>query len=392
MKIVQINATCGIGSTGKICTAISEELTRENIENYILYNWGEEYSLGIKCATKKEIKFQALKSRIFGNYGFNSKKITKNIINHLEEIKPDIVHLHNIHGHDCNLQILVDYLKKKKIKIVWTFHDCWAFTGYCTHFLMSECDKWKKQCHSCEQYKTYSWVKDKSTSLYDKKKKILSGMDLTIVTPSNWLKMMVKQSYLKDYKVEVINNGININIFNYSESEVKEDKKKVVLGIAMGWNERKGLDVFIELANRLDCRKYQIVLVGTDKKVDAVLPECVYSIHKTQNQSELAKLYERADVFVNPTREDTFPTVNIEALACGTPVITFDVGGSPEIIDCSCGSVIERDNINALEQEIIRVCEQQPYSKQACRKRALSFNSDDKFKEYVKLYEEVLDD
>ena len=342
MRILQINSTCGIGSTGKICVGISQLLNEHNVENYIIYSClGNGYSLGIPCSNKIYIKFQALKSRILGNYGFNSALLTKKIIAEIERIQPDIIHLHNIHGHDCNLEILFEYLKSKKIRLVWTFHDCWAFTGYCTHFASAGCEKWKTACESCAQKRRFSWTYDKSRELFEKKKKLFQGLDLTIVSPSVWLADLVKQTFLSEYPVKVINNGINLDVFKFDESNFRQkyslSNKKVVLGVSFGWNEAKGLDAFVELSKKLP-PEYKIVLVGTDDKTDKILPDNIISIHRTENQQELAQIYSAADVFVNPTKEDTYPTVNMESIACGTPVITFKAGGSPEIVDDSCGS------------------------------------------------------
>lgn len=394
VKIVQINATCGVGSTGKICVGISQVLTENKIENYILYSsQSNGYKLGIKCSNDKYIKIQALNSRIFGNYGFNSKRATRKILSELERIKPDIVHLHNIHGHDCHFDMLLTYLKERNIKTVWTFHDCWCFTGYCTYFDVVCCNKWKKTCNDCPQKNTFSFFFDKSLKLHNKKKAAYDELDLTIVTPSKWLAGMVKESFLKDFTTYIINNGIDLNVFKPTEKTLVSIKKtkdeKIVLGVADAWIYRKGLDVFVKLSERLP-ENYKIVLVGTDENVDKQLPKNIVSIHRTSNQKELVEIYTSADVFVNPTREENYPTVNMESLACGTPVLTFRTGGSPEILDETCGSVVECDDIDALEKEIIRICEINPYSKEDCIKRAKAFDQNERFMEYVELYKELL--
>ena len=393
MKIVQINATCGVGSTGKICEGISKVLVDDSIENYILYSSKTNgYKLGLPCSSDKEIKLQALKSKILGNYGFNSYAATKRIINELSRIQPDIVHLHNIHGHDCNLKILFKYFRENQTKLVWTFHDCWAFTGYCPHFTMIRCDKWKTQCGQCVQRHEHSFFFDKSRELYEKKKQLLSGLNLTVVTPSRWMAKVTGESFMSRYPICVVNNGIDLNVFNPVDSDFREKynlrEKKIVLGVSFGWGERKGLDVFVDLAKKLP-DQYKIILVGTDEVVDKTLPRNILSIHRTQNQRELAKIYSAADVFVNPTREENYPTVNMESLACGTPVITFCTGGSPEIIDETCGSVIPCDDVNALEQEILRVCTDSPYSERSCLKKAKRFDQGERFKEYLTIYKRI---
>lgn len=392
MKVVQINATCGFGSTGKICVGISELLTEKGVENYIVCSKSNGYPLGIALAGSKYTKIQALKSRVFGNYGFNSKNETKKIISELETIKPDIVHLHNIHGHDCNLEMLFKYFKRNNTKLIWTFHDCWAFTGYCPHFTMMKCDKWKTECYECIQKNEFALFFDRSNQLFKRKKELFSGLDLTVVTPSQWLADLVKQSFLKDYSVKVINNGIDLDVFKPTESDFRKkyglENKKIILDVAFGWDARKGLDVFLELEKRLP-DDYKIVLVGTTEDTDKLLPESIISIHRTQNQRELAEIYTASNVFVNPTREDNYPTVNMESIACGTPVITFRTGGSPEMVDENTGAVVECDDVDALEREIVRVCTDEPYSKESCLKRAEKFDKTERFKEYLTTYERI---
>lgn len=393
MKVVQINATCGIGSTGKICVGISQILNAENMENYILCSRTNGYPLGIACSDNRYIKIQALKSRVLGNYGFNSKEATRKMIAQLEIIQPDIVHLHNIHGHDCNLEMLFSWFRKNNIKLIWTFHDCWAFTAYCAYYTAANCAQWQTHCAQCVKKHSYSWLFDGSWELFEKKKKLFTGLNLTIVTPSRWLADEVKNSFLKDYPVFVINNGIDLDVLKPIPSCFREkyglENMRILLGVAFGWDARKGVDVFIELSKRLP-DDYRIVLVGTDSNVDKQLPENIISIPRTQNQQELAEIYSAVDVFVNPTREENYPTVNMEALACGTPVLTFRTGGSPEMLDDTCGSVVPCDDVDALEQEIIRICGDKPYSEAACLKKARMFDQSERFTEYFKLYKNVL--
>ena len=395
MKVLQINSVCGKGSTGKICVGISETLSKNSIDNKIFYFSGHSnYRLSEKISNDFYIKIQALKSRIFGNYGFNSGIVTKKLIKRIESYDPDIVHLHNIHGHDVNLEMLMAYLRDKRKKIVWTFHDCWPFTGYCTHFTLCNCNKWKIKCEKCPQTKGNTWFFDKSGNVFLRKKNAFSDLDLTIVTPSEWLAGLVKQSFLKEYPVKVINNGIDLNVFKPTSSDFRQrygitEDKKIILGVAFGWGARKGLDVFIELAKRLP-ENYRIVLVGTDEKVDKLLSKNVISIHRTHNQSELAQIYTAADLFVNPTREDNYPTVNMESIACGTPVLTFRTGGSPECIDETCGSVVDCDDIDGLEREIVRICKEKPYSKTACLNHAQYYEDKKRFCECINLYKNIL--
>lgn len=310
----------------------------------------------------------------------------------LDEIQPDIIHLHNLHGHNCHLGLLFRYIKQKNIKVFWTFHDCWAFTGYCPHYDMAGCDRWKTGCGACPLRNHYSWFFDRSSNNYEKKKRLFTDVDLTIITPSHWLAEQVKQSFLHKCDVKVIHNGIDRYIFRPRESDFRDRygcrDKFIVLGVAFGWGKRKGLDVFVELAKRLDDR-FQIVLVGTGNNVDKQLPDNIISIHRTQNQVELAEIYSTADVFVNPTREETLGLTNIEALACGTPVVTFNTGGSPECVDESCGVVVEKNDMLALENTIREICVESPFLWEDCVNRTEGFVEQEKFKEYLGLYMNV---
>ena len=329
-----------------------------------------------------------------GLNGMFSVFSTLNFLRKIDRWKPDIVHLHNLHNCYINLPLLFRYLKRNKVRTIWTLHDCWAMTGKCPHFTMAKCDKWKTECSHCPQLKSYpAALVDQTRLMWKLKWKWFTGVEnMTIVTPSRWLADLVKQSYLKDYPVKVIHNGIDLSVFKPTASDFRERHgipadKPILLGVAFGWGERKGLDVFVKLAEDLG-DAYQIVLVGTDDRTDTQLPANILSIHRTQDQHELAEIYSAADAFVNPTREEVLGMVNIEALACGTPMITFETGGSPEIPDETCGMVVPCDDVPALERAIRYVIENRPFSQEACLKRAQQFDMRDKFAEYVSLYRE----
>lgn len=366
-------------------------MTQQNIENKILFSTiTNGFEQGVSCCKPSYTKIQALKSRIFGNYGFNSRFETKRIIEELECFAPDVVLIHNIHGHDCHLEMLFSYFRRQNIRVIWTFHDCWAFTAYCTHFTFVKCNAWKSECCHCPQVRQYSWFFDRSKKLFQRKKRLLSGLDMTIVTPSQWLADLVKESFLKDYPVKVIHNGIDLSVFQPTNSFFREKNnipigKFVLLGVSFGWGERKGLDVFVELSKRLSFEKYQIVLVGTDDSLDIILPPSIISIQCTQNQKEMAEIYTAADLLINPTREDTYPTVNMESIACGTPVLTFKTGGSPEIVDDITGAVVECDDVDALVNQIEQIRREYPFSKETCARRGKMFDKSDRFHEYLDL-------
>lgn len=393
MKIVEINGGV-FGSTGRIMFGIADALTAAGHEVLCFSpvtatNHDSEPDHDyVKIGSFRTRQLDVLAERITGLHGCFAYFATKALIRKIEAFSPDVIHLHTLHGGFVNLPMLFRYIRARKVKVVWTLHDCWSFTGHCPHFESAGCEKWKTGCHHCPIYREYpKSLLDTSDKLYSLKKKWFLGIeDMTLITPSVWLKQKVEESFLSCYPVKVIHNGIDLSVFRPSPSDFKKrfacEDKYIVLGVAFGWGEKKGLDVFLRLAKELS-QKYQIVLVGTDEATDSLLPCDVISIHRTQNTDELVQLYSAADVFVIPTREDTFPTVNIEALACGTPVLTFRTGGSPEIIDESCGCVVEKDDFEGLYQQIERICQQAPYSKSECRLRASAFDRNMKFNEYV---------
>lgn len=400
MMIVEINCA-NVGSTGTIMNAIADKAC---LEGYKMLTCCADSKTNRRKRTERTLYignrftrfFQEKVEELFGVNGLLHLFSTLKILNIIDNFNVDVIHLHNLHNSYINLPLLFNYIKRKKIKIIWTLHDCWSFTGHCPCFDMVGCDKWKTECCHCQQYRDYpKSMVDNSRYMYRLKKKMFTGIDnLTIITPSKWLAGLVKESFLKDYPVRVINNGIDLDTFKPTPGSFREKygispEKHIVLGVAFDWGIRKGLDVFVELANCLDSRKYQIVLVGTNDRIDKHLPQNIISIHRTENQKELAEIYTAADVFVNTTREDNYPTVNMEALACGTPVITYDTGGSPEMLDATCGVVVPKGDISALKTEIIRVCETKPYSTVACLKKAKEFDKNEKYKQYVELYNEM---
>lgn len=385
------------GSTGSIVRDIKTELVQNGDEVLICLGWTKKLPASkeenVRVGSFFAKLFNMIASRITGFHGCFAVLDTHKLIKTLENFNPDIICLHILHCWNVNLPMLFKYLRKSKAKIVWTMHDCWAFTGQCPHYQMVKCDKWKMGCHNCEQYRLYPQAYlDNTRIMWALKRKWFTGIDnLRIVAPSKWMEGQIKQSFMKDYPVRVINNGINLDIFTPTNSNIRKvngwNGKIVLLGVAFDWGKRKGLDVFNELATRLDKEKYQVVLVGLDRKnSEGINPE-IQCIPKTENQKQLVEIYSAADIFVNPTREDTFPTVNMEAIACGLPVITFDTGGSPEIIGEHCGSVVECDRVDMLIQEIANMSVERP-SKEVCLQRAKSFDKKTKYKEYIDyLYE-----
>ncbi len=399
MKILQIN-TCNFGSTGKIMLSIQKTCCDSGHEAFVAYAKSRSNLRGKKLG---DILIGSILSRnlhlLLGNItGFNgcfSYFSTLNFLRRVKKISPDVIHLHNLHNGYINLPLLFKFIKKHNIRTVWTLHDCWAFTGHCPYFTLAKCDKWKSGCYGCPIYKEYpASLFDNSKFMYSLKKSWFTGVsDLTIVTPSKWLGDLVKQSFLGEYPVKVINNGIDLSVFKPTESDFRKryncEDIFLVLGVAFPWSKRKGIDVFIELSKQLDS-KYQIVLVGTDDNIDKQLPQNIISIHRTHNQAELAEIYSACDLFVNPTREENYPTVNMESIACGTPVLTFNTGGSGEIPDNTCGIVVSENTVEAVLEKITEIFDSRPFIKADCLKRAQSFAAEEKYAEYIKLYRKNL--
>lgn len=321
---------------------------------------------------------------------------TLKLIREIKKIKPDIIHLHNLHGGYINIWLLFRFIKREKLPVVWTFHDCWPFTGHCPYFDLVNCRKWVKGCYTCENMNVYPVIKtDRTSFMWKLKRNLFTEVEnLTIVTPSKWLANLVTESYFFKSPVKVINNGIDLSIFKPVQSDFRVvhqcENKFILLAVAFGWNIRKGLDILQNLANRLDSR-FQLVIVGTDDIIEKQLPNNVIKIRRTANPKELAKIYSSADLFINPTREENYPTVNMEAIACGTPVITFNTGGSPEIPDENTGAVVKTNSLEEMYKLIIEIYNNNPFTRELCIERAKQFDCYTKYKEYVDLYLSILE-
>lgn len=389
-SILFINSVCGYGSTGKICTDLYDLATKNGYECCIAYGRGmapDGYNT-IKIGNRIDNYTHVAETRIFDRHGLGSKKATKQLIEEIKIYNPDIIHLHNLHGYYINIEILFDYLKKCNKKIIWTLHDCWAFTGHCPHFEYEKCYKWKSHCHKCIKIKEYpKSITDRSYQNFSDKKKIFTNLkNLTIITPSKWLAHNVKESFLNEYDVQVISNGVDTFIFNNEEHNRQKNNeilnKKVILGVSSVWNKKKGLNVFLDLSKELD-ESFQIVLIGLTEPQIKKLPKNVIGIKKTKNMKELADWYHNADVFVNPTMEDTYPTVNLEAIACGTPVITTNVGGAPETISKKTGVVV--NNPKKIKETIISIVNKEI----TFNFKSVDVDKIERFKKYLDLYERL---
>ena len=359
MRLLLINSVLGYGSTGKIVLDLAREYEENGYEVKIAYgrtaqNTEAESEYGIRIGNKADVWAHALYTRFTDKHGLGSKRATAKFLKWADEFNPDVLWLHNIHGYYINYELLFAWIKSRpQMQVKWTLHDCWTFTGHCAHFTYVKCDKWKTACEKCPQSDQYPKSSiDNSSDNYRRKKASFTGVkNMTIITPSNWLKELVGKSFLSEYPVEVVYNKINTEVFKPTESSFKADyglqDKKVILGVASVWNDRKGLNDFMKLSTLVDNDTYRIVLVGLNKKqIESINKTAsnIVALPRTSSAQELAKIYSAADVFVNLTYEDTFPTVNMEAEACGTPVITYDTGG--------CAETIKRKNSLAVNQNI----------------------------------------
>ncbi len=401
MRVLQINSVCGIGSTGRIVTDLHALLLAEGHQSHVAYGRGEgrHCEQPLRIGTRLDTYRHVGLTRLFDAHGFGSATATKALISHTKKLDPDVIHLHNLHGYYLHIGELFQYLKHARIPVVWTLHDCWALTGHCPYFDLIGCIRWQKECHHCPQKRRYprSLGFDRSRWNHQQKKLCFTGVErLTLVTPSNWLAGLVKQSFLRDYPLQVIHNGIDVDMFEPGPSSFRMknalDGRFVILGVASTWEERKGYDYFLELAEQLKPDEI-LVLVGVTAKQLNRLPKSVIGISRTNSTRELSEIYGAADLFVNPTLEDNFPTTNLEALACGTPVLTFDSGGSPETVDEGCGLVVPRGNLKALVAGIatVKARGKKAYTAHCLQRAKKSFNKNSQFAQYIDLYSRVLD-
>jgi putative colanic acid biosynthesis glycosyltransferase len=393
MKILQINTAVNSGSTGRIAEDIGKTLISVGHESYIAFGRGNQKSNSklIRIGNKLDFYVHGIISLFTDRHGFGSKRATKKFLKQVDVIKPDAIGLHNIHGYYLNVDILFKYIKEKNIPVLWTFHDCWPFTGHCSY--NTDCDN----CTKCQRKYPTSIFLNQSTRNYNDKKLIFNQVKkLQIITPSIWLKDLVHQSFLK-YPVQCVNNGIDLNQFQHSENykklkaKLQLENKKIILGVASTWDKRKGLSDFIQLASLLNAN-YKIILIGLTGKQIQRLPKNIMGVQRTESIAELANYYSMADVYINPTHKDNFPTTNIEALACGTPVITYNTGGSPESIDDLTGKIIKKGDVKGLWHAIQDLALQpKDYYTKVCRLRAEQlFNKEDRYLDYLKLYETLI--
>lgn len=397
--IVAINSTIK-GSTGKIMNDIASGAKEQGYKYYTCtaMHGNEPFEkskrhIYIGDIVEKKIH---LKLALYTGYnGCFSHFGTFLFLRHLDRLKPDLIHIHNLHNGYVNLKMLFNYIKKKNIPVVWTLHDCWPFTGHCPYFELAGCDKWKTHCYECSQFSSYPYGKvDKSFYLFELKKKTFDIPQIKcLVAPSKWMKETVSLSYFKRHRVDIIYNGIDLNVFKPTRSSFREKNgisdRFLLLGVANVWDKRKGLNVFKKLSSDLGNDYFIVVVGGYQQGEEDYTAENFLHIARTYNQEELAQIYTAADLFINPTLEEVFGLVNVEALACGTPVITYRTGGTVDVVDESCGIIVEKNNYEGIVNAILQE-KKSPFLPEMCINRAKFFSKENEVSQYIKLYDSIL--
>lgn len=401
-KLVQITTQVNSGSVGRIAEEIGMLAINRGWQSYIAYGRNPRSSASnlIRIGSDGEVRMHGIKTRLLDGHGFGSKRATLKLVNQLRKINPDIIHLHNIHGYFIHIGVLFNYLAKARIPVVWTLHDCWAMTGHCVHFEDIGCQRWKTGCYNCPNKAGYptSVLLDNSKNNFHRKKRLFQAVDnLTIVPVCDWLANIVKESFFQNKSVRTIYNGVDTSMFRpITPSDLLIEKfgirnKFVILAVSNGWNETKGLGDIIELSGCFDSST-QIIIVGVSTQQMKLFPSSIIGLERTESMEQLAELYSVADVFINPTYQDTLPTVNIESIACGTPVISYHTGGSADIINEETGYVISVGDKTAMIEALVKLREKgkKAYAEK-CRNKALCmFRREDRFSQYIDLYDELV--
>jgi len=405
MKLLQINTTLISSATGNIAYQIGQLSVANGDESYIAFSGrypkNKKIINSIRVGSILDFYWHALITRVFDRHGFGSIRATKKLIKKIDVIKPDIVHIHNIHGYYLNIEVLFSYLAASQIPVVWTLHDCWSLTGHCDHFEYVGCNKWQTACHTCPQKTLYpaSLMVDNSQANYVNKNRLFNSIDnLTLVPVSNWLNSNLKKSFLKKHPSKVIHNGVDLEVFKPSSKNVlvknfSLNKKFILLGVASIWTEKKGFNDFIKLSKGLD-DNFVIFLVGVSQKMKKKLPKNIISINRTSNKRELANIYSSADLYLNLTFEDSYPTTNLESIACGTPVITYKTGGSIESVGQDAGFIVNQGDIDSLVEIIqaVRSGILPMISSDDLRSIAIKkFDKNINFEKYIYLYRDILE-
>lgn len=403
-KLLQIDSCLNMLSTGRITESIGKRAIERGWRPYIVH--GARYTRAGSCMTSicAESIFGEYAHYVEGlfldNHGLSSRLSTEKVIDKIKEIKPDIVQLHCIHGYYLNYRILFEYLNSTRIPVVWTFHDCWSFTGHCSHFVMAGCEKWKTGCFKCPLKGEYpkSFV-DHSRRNYELKNELFTAnKNLHIVTVSKWLENLVRQSFFSDKDITTIYNGVDTEVFHKVESEELRKRwnlknKNVLVAAATSWNKYKGLDDYIQISKKLP-NNTSLLLIGLTKEQIKSMPAGIIGIEKTNSAEELAGYYSMADVVLNLSYAETFGLTTVEGMACGTPGIVYNTTASPELITPETGIVVEAGSINQVLTAVNILLEKgKDYYTSACLNRAKNvFDKEERFEDYMSLYERLLNE
>ncbi len=401
MNVLQVNTVFPNGSTGRIMAELADYTARQDASHaFAAFGIGgagpKENVTALLLGRVWERKCHGVIRKLFDAEGYGSRFATVRLIRFCKSNKIDVIHMHNLHGCYVNLTRWFKYLRTAGIPVIWTLHDCWAVTGHCAHFTYAGCDKWKTECYACPQQRSYPECigLDGSRRNYRLKKKLFNSVPrLTLVTPCRWLEGIVQESYLAKLPTRVIYNGVDTKRFRPTDSEIRQEYGlqdcKLLLAAASVWTDRKGLHVLKELSKMLG-DGYRIAVLGlTGKQIEA-LPENVLGLERVSSTERLCAWYTAADCFINPTLEDTMPLVNLEALACGTPVVTFNTGGCPEAVTDACGAVVQWGNVQAMADAVRAVCARETAAAPACLEQAERFSMETTVRAYDALYREVL--
>jgi len=401
MKLLQINVDANNGSNGSIAQELGKEALKRGWESYIAYGRRcvpSESDL-IRIGTDYDVKIHGIQSRLFDNHGLASKSATRQFIKTVEGIRPDLIHLHNIHGYYLNYKLLFEYLYETNIPVVWTFHDCWPFTGHCGYFESVQCEKWKTECHSCELRRFYpkSLFLDRSTRNYKLKKRLFTSINsLHITTVSKWLMSKVEDSFFRDYPISTVYNFVNEKVFKPNVERIKRsdyglDERTILIGAAANWVPSKGIPDFNALADSLS-DKYQIVMVGVTEDVKKQISPNVRSLARVENPQKLAALYAEADILLNLSRQETFGMTTLEAMACGTPGISYNNTACPEVLSNDTGVVVPTGDVKAVMEAIGLIEKRGKESyRNNCVERANSvFSKKNIISQYFDVYEKAM--
>lgn len=401
-SILRITTEINRGSIGRTSEQLGRLVLSNDWESYIAYGrtGGDSESKTIKIGDKFDLYSHVFLTRCFDLHGRGSINSTKSFVDKINLLKPDIIHLHDIHGYYLNYKILFDFLAKYNRPVVWTQHDCWAYTGHCAHYSEIGCYKWKTQCHNCPQKMTYpkSICIDRSRENFIDKKKSFTSIDsMTIVTVSEWMKNQVKDSFLNKYPIVRIYNGVDVLLFRPYDNSSDVRKKyllgdgKILIGVATSWVENKGFDDYLKLRRILNY-DYTIVLVGLPKYKIAGLPRGIVGIERTDSVEELANLYSSASIVLNLSKEESFGKTTVEGLSCGVPGIVYNATASPELLDASTGRIVEKGNVESILNAISELSAlDRNITLANCRNRAVElFNMEKNYNDYINLYKSLL--